>query len=818
MQADHLQVTHNHPSGTAHGSARRGSVAGVATVRGPSSPRKSIPSQWLPSNSGPNLATARRAKDRGNKKGSVHGSPIDTKTLGSTRSMTDLNRAHAADGASFLTKTAHTPVESDLAVSPTARSPTKQHCTSSKSAWNSPTRSPLRDSPHQQPHLIIRTSPVKTTFLDASVDSQRHRRANSQATSTGDTVYHSADSSPVRGSDDTESYSETFEHVSEIQSSANNEHEQASTSYSLPQTTSITAVAGTSTKPSLRIQIPETRPSIPSDEKSSEACSSPTSSGPWSSTSASSISRIPRAAGTHSISARGPTLSSTLKRVQPSKSLTSLKAKPDVQGKTTVATKMEALPSTSVRHAHFADARGATQVWTKHPGIDLPSSSTHTPVSADVSPLSARSGSDLGEDAATMLEQANFSKPVSDCSRASSLSTVKAAPSHRDPVLVDPAVVYSKKLGASGTTLDQPLNVPHIIVMMAHNTQTGSFSNTDQLQNAPGGATSVAYANLGDASPARGRTAQFVPTSRRQAESSEHSLTSSLSSDLRATAPEFVPYSSTSAQQETPSVPAPRQAEAPSQQLDPTTDLLGDMKWELDMHGIPWFYYMYQVQIAYNEGFQKGRNKSPKKTRQKKNNPRTSGQSHSEAEKYASSSSSIPPPAFTVPLAEHRAQKLSEVSVEGSPDLYTDTTKSANDSPSTPFRAQNELIDRQNAFRDIMITERPLPGIDLTTIRNVPEGPLPHGAFNTLQHRGPANQPRRFNNRSDNGLYTYRGRGLPGLRMQDTVPFPAPMPPPGRPTSSAARNNSCGVVEIMYAAENVGGMACYKCEPDHPLD
>ncbi|KAH7406580.1 hypothetical protein DE146DRAFT_397354 [Phaeosphaeria sp. MPI-PUGE-AT-0046c] len=803
------EVAHDQLPGITHGS-----VASVATLRGPSSPRKPIPSQWLPSNSGPNLVTAQRAKERDHKKGFVNGSLVDTKILGSTRSMSDLKRANAVDGASFLTKTAHTAVESDLTVSPTTRSPTKQHRTSSKPAWNSPTGSPRRDSPQQQPHLIIRTSPVRTVFLDAGVSSHGHRRGNSAATSTtGETMYHSAESSPVRGSDDAESYAETLDHISDLQLSVDIEHEQASTGLILPQTASRLAVTGTRIKPSLKIQIPDTCVTLPSGENSSEACSSAISSGLWSSTSASSMSRLPRAAGTHTTSARGPTLSSTLKRAQPSKSLTSLKAKSDVQGKATTTTQPKPTPAESVRHPHFVDPRGATQAWPKHPG--MVTLSTHTTVSTDVSPVSAQSGSDSEEDAVTMLVQADLFKPANECSRASSLSTVKATPSRCDPVQADSAIIYSKEFGACGTILDQPLNIPPIMVMMAHTVDVGTFKS-DQPQ-----ATPDATSSIRDTSPARGRAVQFVPRSHRHAESSENSLHSSLSSDLRATAPEFVPCTSTPAHQDHASIPAPRQAEASSQLLDPSTDLLGSMKWELDMYGIPWFYYMYQVQVAYNEGLQQGRSKSPKKIRQKKNNLRTSGQipvqiphtQHASDQQHHSSSMS--PPASTVPLAEQRAQKVSDVSVDRIPELPNDAAMSA---PTTPFRAQNELIDRQNAFRDMIITERPLPGIDLTTIRNVPEAPRPHGAFNTMQHRGHANQHRRFNNRSDNGLYSYRGRGLTGLRMHDTVPFPAPVPPPGRPFPAGATGQGCSVIEIVYAAEHVGGDACHECEPDHPLD
>lgn len=796
-KADTFQAVHDSVSGTSQAPARRGSAASTATTGGPSSPRKPIPSQWLPVNSSPNFATAQRAKQRDRRMGSVNGSPVDSKTLGSARSLTDLKKTHAADGVSFLTKTAYRAVESDITSPPTARSPTKHHRTSSKPAWNSPTGSPLRDSTQQQPHLIIKTSPVRAAVPNAGVGSQRHRRGDSVATSTGDTVYHSAESSPVRGSVEAKSPPETLEHVPKLPLSADNEYKQASTGPSQLQT-----ATGISTKPSLKIVIPATDSSITTSDQSAGAYSSTSGSSPWSPTSAPSLSRIPRAAGTSATSARGPTLSSSLKRVQPAKSLASLKAKADVQTKDTLTMQMETTPTTTVRHAHFIDTCDSPQNSTKHTIMHPTPRLVPSTAASDVSPVSALGGSDSEEAAATMPEQANFSKPASECSRASSLSTIKAAPSYCDPILADSAIIYSKKPGVCGTILDQPPNVSPIIVMMAHNVDIGTFNKGKEPLDAHDTEVALVDASFDSTSPVRGRAAQFVPTPRRQAESSEHSLHSSLSSDLRATAPEFVPYPSASAQQESTAASAP-------QQLEPPTDLLGPMKYELDMYGIPWFYYMYQVQIAYEQGFQTGRAKSPKKPRQKKTNP-ARAQTSAEASKPPNKqhSSSMPPPASTVPLAEQRAQRLSELSnVEGAFEPHD------GDGRITPFREQNDLIDAHSALGNMVITDRPLPGIDVTSIRNVPEGPRhamqPH-------HR---NQHRRSNTRSDNGLYTYHGRGMPmGLRMHDTAPFPAPVPPPGRPVRVTDPGRGCGVVDIVYAAENVGGDACFDCEPDHPLD
>jgi hypothetical protein len=67
--------------------------------------------------------------------------------------------------------------------------------------------------------------------------------------------------------------------------------------------------------------------------------------------------------------------------------------------------------------------------------------------------------------------------------------------------------------------------------------------------------------------------------------------------------------------------------------------------------------------------------------------------------------------------------------------------------------------------------------------------------------------------------------------MHDTVPFPHPIAPQGRPMGGydgnatnvpeyrqAVGSEACGVVELVTAAERVGGEACNKCEPDHPME
>jgi hypothetical protein len=138
----------------------------------------------------------------------------------------------------------------------------------------------------------------------------------------------------------------------------------------------------------------------------------------------------------------------------------------------------------------------------------------------------------------------------------------------------------------------------------------------------------------------------------------------------------------------------------------------------------------------------------------------------------------------TLPLAEQRAQQQRENNTE------------TNDRPISPFAAQKALIDRHIPYPNARVTEVPISGIDITTIRNV-------GLPST----------RRRTHRSDNGLYSYRGRGVPGLRMADTIPFPPPVAPQGRPVQSAGEE-ACGRIDIVYAMERIGGEACLECEVD----
>jgi hypothetical protein len=804
--SDASQAPHNdHPD--ARTSLHQGSVSDAATICAPSSPRKPIPSHWLPPSNGQNLATAQRAKERVHKKGSLSGSPVEVKALRGTRSLVDIGGAHGTDGASFLTKTAHSAIESDLT---SGKSPTKGQRAPSKPAWNSPT-SPRREHAQQQPNLIIKTSPIKKAYLSAESASLGHRRGTSVATSAGDSVYHSAKSSPVRSSADSMSlepipdFFTDKDPMSDLELNADSGNEQGNQRPSLAHTLSKTATVGRGGRPTLKLDIPPTNPRSDATDEVLAPHALPMS-GPWSPQSASSVSRIPRVAATDATSARSPTLSSTLKQAQSFKSLSSYKTRRQLQGHDAHNLQPSSPPKSAIRHVRTVNSSGSTPILSKYcePQQDQRRDSTLCNTEDDSLPTHYTQ--------ATTQEAAVMSELESNGSRASSMSTVKATPAVADPVLVDPAIIYSKRSETSGMAFNQPSNVPSIVVMMTHHIDTDTFLQHNSHGDAATATPSLAHDSIEASIPVRGRSEHFIPSARRQ-EESEHSLQSSLSSDLRATAAEFVPHP--------PPVESQEKTETSSPiKVDPTTDLLGPMKYELDMYGIPWYYYMYQVQFAYDQGYQKGRSKSPKKTRKKQH--RTLASSPTDAphqprssEALASfvpkqeqqGSSSMPPPASTAPLAEQRAQKRQENAEAQQNDASTTSER-----PFSPFAAQKEFIDRQYAFSGFTVTDRPPPGIDLTSVRNVPLHRNDH------PRRDQNYNGSRRHNCSDNGLYNYRGRGIAGVRMQDTVPFPNPVPPQGRPANSVVGIEACGVVDITYAADCVGGIACHDCEPDHPLD
>ena len=248
------------------------------------------------------------------------------------------------------------------------------------------------------------------------------------------------------------------------------------------------------------------------------------------------------------------------------------------------------------------------------------------------------------------------------------------------------------------------------------------------------------------------------------------------------------------------------------------TSALPDM-FALDGYGIPWFYHMYPVPWLFPPMFAKGRSKSPRKLRSKKQRGAVTspanGQQASQNALRTDEANAVKS-GEDVPVGDgFPAASVGNVSAPNA----TINIKSSDG----PFSTQFDIIARQAALQPSTNTQH-APRVDLTTLRNVPvstehfQGQIQ--GFNTVSAQ------RRSHRQTGNGLYG--GRGNVGIPLYATVPFPSPLPPMGRPTEGfhsgpkayveyTVGANACGTVEIEKAAEHGGAQACNTCEPDHRI-
>jgi hypothetical protein len=824
------------------------------------SPRKPIPSHWLPKTNGPSLATAERARERSRKKDSQSGSPVEIKTLRGARSSIELSKPHVTEGSTFLTKEALATVESNITFTHSARSPTKLHRSPSKPTWHSPTTPPLRGSPREQATLRLKGSPTRTNHMGAQSGPSDHVRAPSSiATSTGGNSFYTAEGSPVRSRSTSESsfvsaaemLDETIiPHFNLITDDAD---EQAA---HMPQTTVVPTrehIAETTrslTRPRLALKIPRSNMSVNDDRKStghtSSAVSSSTASqSPWSPVSPQQTSRIPRVShANRSESARSATQSSISKR---SKFVNSLTAKApqaqisDPQGVSPFNTPTDP----SHRHVRTVNSSGVTPIISRTSTIEYAPCSRSVDNSADVETMPPACQYKDDEEPADLLSEAlltdksDLATASSACSppessRATSVATIKPTQDHEDRVLVDSAIIYSrKKTDVLGTTAE---SLFPLIVMLAHNIGIGTVHQHKAAEEAPATTSDDASSVVQIVSANRGRTDGYVPNVRKQADS-EDSLRSSQSSDLRATAPEFTPGIDPKSISDG--------AAGDSHQPDRGTNLPVEVS-ALDEPGMSWLYYMYPLQCAYAQGYQNGRSKSPRKFKPRKqrsslsspvdaqqllqnqalspgmSSPATAAVSHTPQRRP--SAELMPPP----PVPAHRQQSgMEQRHTHALPAQQADVTSNSIN-VSVPFVAQLDVITEQTALRERHHNNiSRFANMDLTTIRNVG---LPHGPRNmhvpsyyTVAHR--AYRP--YSRHVGNGLYG--ARGYAGIPMHATVPFPDPVAPQGRPSRHdqtqavipdpyvgyAIGNESCGRADTMTAVERGGGEACNTCAPDH---
>jgi hypothetical protein len=861
------------------------------------SPRKQLPAQWMPKSSAPKLATAQRAKERTHKKGSESGSPIETRTLRGTRSSVELGKMHGREGATYLTKEALAAVETSVTSPTSPLSPSRTHGSPSKRLWNSPTGSPLRSSTRQHPTFSIKMSPTKSTHLHADSVSAAHSRTSSSVANS----FRTAEGSPVRSPASTEaSFQSAAENsdtdVPSFDLYADSYDKQVLPGSGSPRASTMKAKTegkASSMKPNLAFKTPMADAGSNNSQNSTATLTSATSDGdtymsnsPWSPDPSVRESRIPRIGGVTSKIAV-PAQNATLKRAQSVKNLATkvkilqnMHAEPHeiaLPGTPAHEVPLPETPAPGARpHVRTLNSSGATPIISRashtecsHHGPD----DTFEPTPDDERQVHAHVGSAkrIADTSATErhidvlvadlvpeqidtlgLEALQLGRtpdaiplPLSGRnSRVASNATVRATQDPSDPVLMDPSIIYSrKKSGAFGTVLARPLiTVPTIIVMVTHTLPIGTLHlNTDQDTAATNQSSDAAN----NGSPVRGRRDWYVPNVRRQADS-EHSTRSSMGSDLRADAPAFVPSVATNAEPTTtPTNPAPEGTTLVSLASLQDRPGLPDVAM-LDPDGLPFLWYMFQAQFAYEQGFRNGRLRSPKKFKPKKQRSSVSSPAdaqpqpfnravpivgpnstspHSIAAKQRMTSAELmPPPPLPVNRRQHQEDNLRENS-HPSMQNQPETPEATNQ----PFSSQLNFIAEQAALRNRTNTHHNPPrhfnvGIDLTTVRNVG---LPSGPRNMMPHGPTYYTVPRHRRHPNNGLYSGRGNAV-GIPMDATAPFPNPVPPQGRLDHGQIQGGvqdsfgghtigkeACGTVNLAVATELMSGAACNACAPDH---
>jgi hypothetical protein len=433
------------------------------------SPRKPIPSQWLPKASAPRLATAQRARARETKKDSPSGSPVDHETPYSARNF------HATDGVTFLTKEALAAIESDI-TSPTSRhSPTKQQQSRPKPSWNSPVQMPKRELLRKVASSSVKLSPAKIALFSPTIG--EHKESTRSVATRGSPVRSPASlySGCTSAQEVETNLSKSDEIADIVVLQTNKDHvgskAQASKAMTSPSTKS--------PKPELFVNIPGTPSHSDPDPRSASTLASNTSSsaastGLGSPTSPYQTSRIPRPfTGGNTTDARGPTLSSSLKRTKSLVSLGSPKAVPHPERSPIVGkSSLRKADRSTPRHVRTMDSSGATPVITdrliqsRHSSPCSPSSSSEITLAdapfVEQSLQSRDTATRHQEDEAINASSKDASAYDKDfqsrvSSRKTSASTVKGTPSKTtplwDPATVDSAVLYSRKKSELPSTI-----------------------------------------------------------------------------------------------------------------------------------------------------------------------------------------------------------------------------------------------------------------------------------------------------------------------------------------------------------------------------
>jgi hypothetical protein len=786
------------------------------------SPRKPIPSHWLPKSTGPNLATAQRAKARSSRREWDDDSPDEVKTLRGTRSSIDLGGIHGKEGATYLTKEALAAVDGTVTSPTSPLSPSRLHGSPPKRPWNSPTGSPLRSSARQQSSFSLRMSPTKSTHLNTDSISAAHSRTPSSVATSGRASFHTAQGSPVRSPASTEH---------SFQSAAENPEDLDVPSIDLRADSDDEQVHHESGSPRSKRDSLTSRASYSHDtrEGSRAATFAPGSysaDGPLSPDSPTQMSRIPRVGAISKTAI--PIPSSTIKRVESVKSLQN-KIKMLQQAIQVDAAQLDAsqvaLPKTpvpvSLRHVRTVDSTGSTPIISRNSGShnDRGKTALTSEDDQEQSPHVSAPAVSADVDSADH----SYNAPVRDASTDAAEKSVdedEASKAKNVPWGVPSAFAH-------GTTLARPLSIPKIVVMIAHNSDIGS-SDLNAQQDEAASADPVEFDN---ASSSRGRSERYVPSERKQANSGGSSQ-SSMGSDLRATAAEFVPQPPTTGPVD-PTIGSAFQA--------PTLDVAGlpDAS-VLDRNGVPFLWYMYGVQFAYEQGFRNGRPKSPKKYKPPRKqrtsvsspadaahpfskavpitNPQPSTPRSAAARQRMTSAELMPP----LPLPTNRRQEETrQENYQPGPNSGRFESQEFEPGPNQPFAYQLNLIAEQTALANRTNSNAPRH-FGVNPYVGFPSGPrnMHPPTYYTVPRNG-------HRNNRGNGLYGGRGNAA-GVPIDATALFPSPVAPQGRPDQRQTYNTppvdyseytigkeSCGLVNITVATERGGGEPCNACAPDH---